>query len=386
MVRTVEQRIADYWANAFGSGTRAVNEGLGDGRNDFPGALRVDRVVRGYAQLLDANRLFPEREAGPKLDPNSYLPKLTVRARDRSGAELRGRVSLRYLDLLTGVPVSHIEVGTLPAVGLRAEPGYARVVVHLDNLGPREFTRTLWHADHEVVIDCVADAGQNSTAGMALIQAAPARTTERKMPYSGQPVDAFWLDETEVTLGDYRRFLRDTGRPDPFASLAGARDDLPAVFVAWEDALAHAESVGKRLPSAAEREWAARGSEGRLLPGNEADGDARWDGVAPVPAMRETDRRAVFLRFAKPVRAYPQARTPEGLYEMLGNVREWTETLAAEQTERGWRPLADLRIEVGVYWHAKAQGADLRTNGVSGTSADFRDHARGFRCARSIPR
>ncbi len=71
---------------------------------------------------------------------------------------------------------------------------------------------------------------------------------------------------------------------------------------------------------------------------------------------------------------------------MLGNVREWTETLATEQTERGWRPLPDLRVVVGAYCHAKAHGADLRANGISGASGDFHDHHRGFRCARSIPR
>jgi formylglycine-generating enzyme required for sulfatase activity len=126
----------------------------------------------------------------------------------------------------------------------------------------------------------------------------------------------YFIDRYEVTHSDYRIFVQDTGRrppPDWSNGLYPAgKDRHPVVYVTWEDAEAFCSWAGKRLPSEAEWEKAARGEKGLRYPwGNEFD-DTRANINGAVGNTVEVGK-------------YPAGRSPYGAYDMIGNVWEWTE-------------------------------------------------------------
>ena len=135
-------------------------------------------------------------------------------------------------------------------------------------------------------------------------------------------LDAFYMDKYEVTVGQYRQFLEATGHlnlPD-WVSRYSPTDEHPVVGVSWNDAMAYAQWAGKRLPTEAEWEKAARGGLG-----------AQYYGTLTYPWGHSCQGR--FLPNANkanydknvgkttPVGTYPP--NGYGLYDMAGNVWEW---------------------------------------------------------------
>ena len=131
-------------------------------------------------------------------------------------------------------------------------------------------------------------------------------------------VDAFYIDRTEVTNRQYKQFLTETGyEPKHYLDyLPYNAPDLPAAVLEWEDALAYAEWAGKRLPTEAEWEKAARGTDGRFWPwGNEWDATklSGNDGTGLKDGYKQT----------APVAQFPQGASPYGALDMAGNLWEW---------------------------------------------------------------
>ncbi|HUW96090.1 MAG TPA: SUMF1/EgtB/PvdO family nonheme iron enzyme [Anaerolineae bacterium] len=130
-------------------------------------------------------------------------------------------------------------------------------------------------------------------------------------------VDAFWIDRTEVTNQQYERCV-DAGACAP----STCADDIrfndakqPVVCVSWYDAAQYARWAGGRLPTEAEWEKAARGTDGRQYPW----GDEFY-------SERANTWETGILR-STPVGQYsPLGDSPYGATDMAGNVYEWTST------------------------------------------------------------
>lgn len=133
-------------------------------------------------------------------------------------------------------------------------------------------------------------------------------------------VKPFFIDETEVTNEQYYQFVQAT-RYQPPAHWENGRYPigealLPVVNVTWYDADAYCRSLGKRLPSEEEWEFAARGTDGRLYPyGN------KWLPRYSNAIDNATEGNTPSLL---PVKAYPEGKSPFGIFDMAGNALEWT--------------------------------------------------------------
>lgn len=129
---------------------------------------------------------------------------------------------------------------------------------------------------------------------------------------------AFYIDKHEVTHAQYQKFLQATGRKPPVdwknGVLPTKLTNHPVVNVTFEDANAYAQWAGKRLPTEAEWEKAARGADGRIYVwGNSPQGKT----TASSSAAKE---------HTHPVGSFPDDQSPCGAIDMTGNVWEWTTT------------------------------------------------------------
>lgn len=143
---------------------------------------------------------------------------------------------------------------------------------------------------------------------------------------------AFHIDRTPVTNAQFRDFLIASGwRPrDTHHFLRHWKNDAPpagwdnkpVTWVSIEDARAYAQWAGKRLPREWEWQYAAQGSDGRLYPwGND------WN-ESMVPATNRGRR----LRAPDDVDAHPDAASPFGVLDLVGNVWQWTDEYHDEHT------------------------------------------------------
>jgi serine/threonine-protein kinase len=136
------------------------------------------------------------------------------------------------------------------------------------------------------------------------------RSNEGARPAHSISVKPFFLDEHEVTNEQYRQFVEATNhrapRSWPRGKMPAEIAQLPVVGVTWEDATRFAAQQGKRLPSEAEWEFAARGSESRVYPWGDS-----WN-----PSTVSGSLRAVGSN--------PDDKTVFGAFDMCGNVSEWT--------------------------------------------------------------
>ncbi len=127
---------------------------------------------------------------------------------------------------------------------------------------------------------------------------------------------AFWMYKCPVTVKQYREFCRKTSRSMPGPPGWGWIDDHPMVNVSWFDALAYAKWAGVRLPTEAEWEKAARGTDGRVLPwGNDFD-------TAKLQSPQDLHGSAG----TAPVGHFPGNVSPWGCMDMAGNVWQWCST------------------------------------------------------------
>ena len=209
-------------------------------------------------------------------------------------------------------------------------------------------------------------------------RSAPARTVR---------VDDFWIDVHEVTRGEYMAFLEATAysAPPPGMNQYCPTDDHPIVGVSWYDAMAYAKWVGKRLPTEAEWEKAARGGLfARPYP---------W-GDAAVSHDRANYGKQ--YRGPKPVGSYPA--NDYDLYDMAGNVFEWCldpmQSYDASQTQNpfggaqrldevvaNFESVRGKRVIRGGAWYLSGE-LPTRVDVRYSSDPTTKDDGIGFRCVR----
>ncbi len=129
-------------------------------------------------------------------------------------------------------------------------------------------------------------------------------------------LDAYYIDKYEVTNEQYKRFVDETGyrKPSCWNDSRFSLPNQPIVGVNWEDAVAYAKWAGKRLPTEAEWEKAARGTDKRSWP---------WGNKFDKTKCNVWGSGEDGLRATKPVGTYENGKSPYGCYDMAGNVWEW---------------------------------------------------------------
>ncbi len=142
-------------------------------------------------------------------------------------------------------------------------------------------------------------------------------------PVHNVPLEAFWIDETEVTNRMYALCVEEDSCRLPVEKTSYSRDPyyqgptyahFPVIHVSWEDASAYCRWAGRRLPTEAEWEMAARGTDGRLYP---------WGNQAPTSELLN-NFNVSFLEDTVKVGSHPGGASPFGALDMAGNVWEWT--------------------------------------------------------------
>lgn len=203
-------------------------------------------------------------------------------------------------------------------------------------------------------------------------------------------LDAFYIDLYEVTNGRYLEFIRSTGHRVPKHPSDPRKDlwqdglmpesiaTLPVINVDWFDAAAYCAWAGKRLPSEAEWEKAAKGPNDWRFP---------WGNVEPTNKHLNFNQTWKGEQTLVPVGIYEKGKSPYGVYDMAGNVWEWV----ADWYDPGYYAISPRNNprgpDTGTHRVLRSSGWEAETPMVrifTRVKSDplSRNHSTGFRCAQ----
>lgn len=195
-------------------------------------------------------------------------------------------------------------------------------------------------------------------------------------------LDAFRIDQTEVTNAMYAKCVKAGACQAPSSTQSYTHDryygttqfaNYPVVYVSWDDAQKYCKWAGGDLPTEAQWEKAARGTDGRLYPwGNDAPDKTRLNYNMEVGDTTQ-------------VGAYPTGASFHGALDMAGNVwelvRDWYGSYSSSRSSDPTGPSSgDTRVRRGGSWGSVASSVRVSYRGW--VNPVNRGSSIGFRCAR----
>jgi serine/threonine-protein kinase len=357
-------------------------------------ALTKDRKQR-YGSVMEFARAFAEAtepataEVGavrepPLRDRETMLqpPAPPTTPHRISGTTGTGATKSR-LPLWVGVPAAtlllvlagwYLSLVFHPRSGSPTQPATAKTppadvstVVGTVEVNPKDGLKYVWIPPGTFMMGC---SPGDSECG-----------SEEKPPHQVTITKGFWLRQTEVTVGAYKRFTAATGRrmpPEPHIygrplNPGWGAEGMPIVDVTWDDAQAYCRWAGGRLPTEAEWEYAARAGSA----------EARYGSLDKVAWDSENSGQQMHPVGEKQANGF-------GLYDMLGNVWEWVKDWYDDKYYRS-SPSHDpagpasgeLHVLRGGSWtnYSRWISVSIRSRIIS--PANF-DNMSGFRCVGNV--
>lgn len=197
-----------------------------------------------------------------------------------------------------------------------------------------------------------------------------------EMPQNTVYLDNYYIYKTDVTVAQYRKFCKETKAEMPDAPPWGWHDNQPIINVSAGDATVYAQWAGATVPTEAEWEKAARGTDGRSYPwGSTWDAGKCLNSVCVKRPLQPS-----------PVGSFPAGASPYGVLDMVGNVLEWCSdmydpnyyTTVATQKTNGPRAQGS-RVLRGGYWGIN-EPMLFRTAVRDHASPTTKSISIGFRC------